>query len=63
MSSLSSIEHTAIGAMAGVTEVTLMQPTVALKNALQEGRPLPRTPYALYRGYMVSYHVNLWVSL
>lgn len=53
MSTLSSLEHTAIGALAGVTEVTLMQPTVAIKNALQEGRPLPRTPAALYRGLAV----------
>jgi hypothetical protein len=29
------LEHTAIGAFAGVVEVTVMQPTVALKNALQ----------------------------
>lgn len=29
------IEHTAIGAFAGLVEVTVMQPTVALKNALQ----------------------------
>ena len=43
-----------IGALAGVTEVTIMHPTVALKNALQEGRSLPRTPAALYRGYLVS---------
>lgn len=28
-------EHTVIGALAGVIEVTIMQPTVALKNALQ----------------------------
>lgn len=27
--------HTAIGAVAGVVEVTIMQPTVAIKNALQ----------------------------
>ena len=53
MSTLTPLEHTAIGALAGVTEVTLMQPTVAIKNALQEGRPLPRTPTALYRGLVV----------
>jgi hypothetical protein len=43
-----------IGALAGMTEVTIMQPTVAIKNALQEGRPLPRTPVAYYRGLAVS---------
>lgn len=30
-------DHTAIGALAGVVEVTIMQPTVAMKNALQVG--------------------------
>jgi hypothetical protein len=53
MSTISPLEHTAIGALAGVTEVTLMQPTVALKNALQEGRPIPRSLPALYRGLLV----------
>ena len=54
MSSLSSLEHTAIGALAGVIEVSFMQPTVTIKNALQEGRALPKTPISLYRGYLVS---------
>lgn len=31
----SALVHTAIGAVAGVVEVTIMQPTVAIKNALQ----------------------------
>ncbi|KAK9843463.1 hypothetical protein WJX81_004159 [Elliptochloris bilobata] len=51
---LSSLEHTAIGAVAGLVEVTVMQPTVAMKNALQEGRPVPWSPLALYRGYAVN---------
>ncbi len=54
MSTLAPIEHTAIGALAGVLEVSVMQPTVTVKNALQEGRALPRTPLAFYRGYLVS---------
>lgn len=54
MSTLTPIEHTAIGALAGVLEVSVMQPTVTVKNALQEGRALPRTPLAFYRGYLVS---------
>jgi len=53
MSTLSPIEHTAIGALAGVLEVSVMQPTVTVKNALQEGRALPKTPLAFYRGYLV----------
>lgn len=31
-----------------------MQPMVAFKNALQEGRPMPTAPKALYRGLLVS---------
>lgn len=54
MDSLSSAEHTAIGALAGIVEVGIMQPTVAIKNALQEGRPLPANPAAYYRGLLVS---------
>lgn len=50
-----------IGAFAGMTEVTIMQPTVAIKNALQEGRPLPRTPVAYYRGLAVSYIVFVMI--
>jgi hypothetical protein len=55
MSTVTSLEHTAIGALAGLTEVSIMQPTVAIKNALQEGgRLVPRSPVELYRGYTVS---------
>lgn len=52
--SLSAIEHTIIGAVAGTLEVCINQPTVAIKNALQEGRPLPAYPKAYYRGLLVS---------
>lgn len=90
--SVSALEHTAVGALAGVLEVAIMQvrsgqtatlgaaaaaaaasarsatsrvaalahasrppshalqPTVGVKNALQEGRPIPRTVPGLYRG-------------
>ena len=47
-------EHTLIGAMSGSIEVCLMQPTVAIKNALQEGRPIPLNPLHWYRGLAVS---------
>lgn len=100
MSTVTPLEHTAIGALAGVTEVCIMQvraaaagrslcwvvgaggwgrdgapchacseavkqlgltslltrclqPTVGIKNALQEGRPVPRTLPGLYRGLAV----------
>lgn len=52
--SLTSLEMTAIGAVAGTFEVCVMQPTVAVKNAIQEGRPIPRAPAGLYRGLLVS---------
>jgi hypothetical protein len=51
---LSAATHAAIGAVSGVIEVTLLHPTVAWKNALQEGRPLPMAPNALYRGYLMN---------
>ena len=44
-----------IGAVAGMTEVLVMQPSVAVKNALQEGRPVPwGNPTQLYRGLVVG---------
>ncbi len=52
--SLSPWQHTGIGAFAGFVEVCVMQPTVGVKNALQEGRPVPRNPMVLYRGLTVS---------
>ena len=55
--SLSSLEMTAIGAVSGTLEVCVMQPTVAVKNAIQEGRAIPRTPGGLYRGLLVSSHL------
>ena len=51
--SLTSLEMTAIGAVSGTIEVCIMQPTVAVKNAIQEGRPIPRAPAGLYRGLLV----------
>ena len=53
-SKVTPFEHTLIGAIAGVTEVCITQPTNGIKNALQEGRPVPRNPLALYRGLGVS---------
>lgn len=44
---------TAIGALGGATEVILMQPMVGIKNALQEGRPIPTNVAHLYRGLPV----------
>lgn len=51
---VSPLEHTAIGACSGALEVCIMQPLVGIKNALQEGRAVPRNPVHLYRGLGVS---------
>lgn len=55
MSSVSPAEHTAIGGLAGLIEVGVMQPTVALKNCLQEGRSFPTNISAYYRGLFVRF--------
>ena len=52
-STVTPLEHTAIGALGGAVEVCIMQPLVGIKNALQEGRPVPRNPMHLYRGLLV----------
>lgn len=52
-SSVTPAEHTAIGGLAGLIEVGVMQPTVAIKNAIQEGRPMPTQISAYYRGLFV----------
>lgn len=54
--SVTAVEATLIGAASGVIEVAIMQPTVTVKNAMQQGRPLPTTPVALYRGLLVRTH-------
>ena len=53
----SESSHTRItsGAIGGSVEVVLMQPMVGIKNALQEGRPVPMNPLHLYRGLAVSH--------
>lgn len=47
---LTPVDLAAIGGMSGTLEVCLMQPTVAFKNAIQEGRPMPLNPIHMYRG-------------
>uniref|UniRef100_A0AAV1T5L5 Uncharacterized protein n=1 Tax=Peronospora matthiolae TaxID=2874970 RepID=A0AAV1T5L5_9STRA len=51
---LSSLQNGAVGSLAGMIEVVLQQPTVAMKNAVQQGRPIHWSPLALYRGVGVS---------
>ena len=47
---MTPVDHAVVGGISGTIEVMLLQPTIALKNAIQEGRPLPATPAQLYRG-------------
>lgn len=54
MSVVTPLEHTLMGAAGGVLEVCVMQPMVGIKNALQEGRPVPRNPLHLYRGLTIN---------
>lgn len=55
---MTSFEHTLIGGGSGALEVCIMQPLVAIKNALQEGRPIPTNPLHLYRGLLVRGHAS-----
>ena len=56
---LTALDAALVGALSGVIEVCLQQPTVALKNALQAHRRVPLNPFSLYRGLImyVSFHV------
>lgn len=51
---LTAAENLSVGATAGAIEITIQQPTIALKNAMQTGAPLPRSIPAFYRGLGVN---------
>ncbi|RLN97556.1 hypothetical protein BBJ28_00017552 [Nothophytophthora sp. Chile5] len=51
---LSGLQNGAVGSIAGMIEVMLQQPTIAIKNAVQQGRAIPWAVPALYRGVGVS---------
>lgn len=51
---LSGLQNAAVGSLAGMIEVLMQQPTIAMKNAIQQGRPIPWSVPALYRGVGVS---------
>jgi hypothetical protein len=51
---LNAVQNGVIGSLAGMTEVMLQQPTIAIKNAVQQHRPIPWSVPALYRGVGVS---------
>ena len=47
-------EQTGFGGLSGIIEVCCTQPTVAVKNALQEARPIHFTPRFMYTGLVVN---------
>lgn len=51
---LSPIENLAVGSFAGALETCLQMPILTYKFCLQEGRPLPSSPAAWYRGVAVQ---------
>jgi len=54
LQNLSEVETTLLGVASGLVEVTIMQPTIFLKNATQQQLPLTMDPKVLYRGYFAS---------
>ncbi|KAL3684991.1 hypothetical protein R1sor_003013 [Riccia sorocarpa] len=51
---LNSVESAAVGALSGVIEVLLQQPSVSIKNAIQDRKPVSLNPRVLYRGLFVN---------
>jgi len=53
-SSLPPIWGAVAGGISGMVEVAIQQPTIAFKNALQQGRPIPKNPIEWYRGVVIN---------
>ncbi|KDO26708.1 hypothetical protein SPRG_20507 [Saprolegnia parasitica CBS 223.65] len=51
---LSGVDHALIGSIAGMTEVLIQQPTVYIKNTLQQSQPLVFRPSVMYRGVGIN---------
>lgn len=51
---LSAYEYAAAGAIAGAVEVTIQQPEIAWKNAIQDKRPIEFHPKFFYRGLTIN---------
>ncbi|CCI46873.1 unnamed protein product [Albugo candida] len=51
---LSGLQNAVVGSLAGMTEVLIQQPTIAIKNAIQQGMPIKWAPSTLYRGVGVT---------
>lgn len=52
--SLNGFHHAAIGGLSGMTEICMQQPTIAIKNAMQQNKPILWKPSFMYRGLGVS---------
>eukprot|EP01134_Creolimax_fragrantissima_P003318 CFRG3318T1 len=52
--SLSFVQGAIVGAVAGSLEISIQQPTVAWKNALQDRRPITFNPREMYRGVFIN---------
>ncbi|OQS00653.1 Mitochondrial Carrier (MC) Family [Thraustotheca clavata] len=51
---LYGVDHAIIGSLSGMAEVLIQQPTVYVKNALQQGQPLVFQPKVMYRGVGIN---------
>nr|CCA23816.1 Mitochondrial Carrier (MC) Family putative [Albugo laibachii Nc14] len=51
---LGAIQNAVVGSLAGMTEILIQQPTIAVKNAIQQKIPIKWTPSILYRGVGVT---------
>lgn len=51
---LSSVAMACLGAVSGIIEVAINQPTVSWKNALQQGKSISFDPRVMYRGLLIN---------
>lgn len=51
---LTGLQTAGIGALCGMTEVILQQPTISIKNAIQQKKPMSFHPLVLYRGLGIN---------
>ncbi|BBN00156.1 hypothetical protein MPTK1_1g26850 [Marchantia polymorpha subsp. ruderalis] len=51
---LNPVESAGVGALSGIIEVVLQQPSVSVKNAIQDKKPISFNPRVLYRGLSVN---------
>ncbi|KAG0575421.1 hypothetical protein KC19_5G002800 [Ceratodon purpureus] len=54
MRTLTALESSVVGAISGMIEVFIQQPSVNIKNAVQDKQPVVWNPRILYRGVIVN---------